>query len=167
LFAFFSIEGKIDMRYLTTDRVNATFLDCLFRPEEIEDGKPLVESIIVDGVIGKFGFHAGRLNKNSAVIKKLLLELPDEFFDVGGGGWAFQNLGKDKLGNSWADTHLTLEQLVCLGLAINHVEYCLPRSEWRTVVGSPYIRINRLKLKPLDVKTVNDLAEGSIELPTE
>ena len=58
---------------------------------------------------------------------------------------------------------------MCLGLAINHIEYCLPKSEWRKVKGSPYILVKGLKLKPLDVKTVNDLAEsvGVVELPTK
>lgn len=147
----------MNMGYLTTNRVNATFVDCLFRPEELEDGRPLLAPVIVDGLIGKWGFHRERLDINSDKIKKLLLELPDEFFDVGGGGWAFQNLCRDKHGDTWAYTYVTLEQLVCLGVAIDHVQYCLPSGECRRTVETEYIRINGLKLKPLDVKTVNDL----------
>lgn len=132
------------MSYLTTERVNATFLELLFRPDELENGKPIAESTIVDGVVGKFGFHSGRVEKNKTVIKKLLLDLPDEFHIVGDSGWAFMDLCKDKHGELWADTHLTLEKMICLGLAAGYIEYCLPRSEWRKIVGSPYIRVKAL-----------------------
>ena len=52
------------MGYLTIDRVNATFINCLFRPEELDGGRPLLDfngEPILDLVIGKRSEELGRI----------------------------------------------------------------------------------------------------------
>ena len=149
------------MGYLTADRVNATVRDVLFRPDELNSkGQPIVDSVVmVDGFLEPWGFHAERLEDNRNTIKKLLMEIPDEFFDVGGGGWSCKNLCKNNKGEDWTDSELIIEALVYLGLATGYLEYCHPKSEWRKIAGSPYVVCKGLKLKTLNVKTANELLE--------
>lgn len=128
---------------LTAEKVDEIFKDCLFREEEIKNGKSIKEPIKVEGLVNDFGFHPDRVNEHEEEIKSLLRELPDQFFKDGGGGWSFLNLCNDKNGNQWTDFHARMEQLVCLGIAIGKVKYNLPREAWGAFPGGvPYITID-------------------------
>lgn len=121
---------------LSSERVETIFKDCLFR-----DGEDTSEHIVAEGIIRNVGFHPGRIKEHHQEIHDLLAELPDTFRDS---GWSFLNACMDKHGNQWADLHRTMEQLVQLGIAIEEVEYCVPRDAWSLLPGGmPYFKVKQ------------------------
>lgn len=119
---------------LCAKTVNETFLHCLFHDEEIVDGKPPDNAMIVEGVMGKFELHPGRLAEKRSAIRDMMDELPAEFDE----GWSFLNMCMDKHGNHWAE-HPTVNELVVLGLAIGALKCLAPRELWPTLPGGmPY-----------------------------
>lgn len=52
------------MRKLTAEAVQKILRDCLFKKEEIVDGKPPADVVIVDGIVRKFGLHKQRLESH-------------------------------------------------------------------------------------------------------
>ena len=128
---------------LTAEKVDEIFKDCLFRDEEINNGKPIKEPIKVEGLVSTFGFHPDRVKEHEEEIKSLLQDLPHQFFKDSGGGWSFLNLCTTRDGTQWTDFHSRMEQLVCLGIAIGKVEYNAPREMWSILPGGvPYITID-------------------------
>ena len=122
------------------ERVEKLFLDCLFRDEEIRDGIP-EDAVTVEGLINKFGFHPGRLASHQKEIEKELSDFDDKFYIGKGGGHSFLNLCYTKDGEQWGE-HRNMEQLICLGVAVKKVQYCLPRDMWSMLPGGmPYISI--------------------------
>ena len=83
---------------MIAEKVFKIFEDCLFKDDEIISGKPIVEPIIVEGILNKFGFHPDRLKYHAEEIAGLLNELPSEFQETKGGGWSFLNACNDKDG---------------------------------------------------------------------
>jgi len=129
-------------RILTAEKVESIFIDCLFNEKETA-GK----AIIVEGIFGKFEFHPQRIEKNKKEIYKLLMELPDKFRKNIGGGWSFLNACIDKNGSQWGE-HKNIEQLICLGIGINVVEFLFQRDMWDAFPGGmPYFAILEMELK--------------------
>ena len=125
---------------LNSETVEKIFNECLFREEEIVNGKPIVEPVAVEGIMNKFGFHPGRIKASAREIKELLNELPKEFSD--GGGWTFLNMCTTKDGQLWTGLHQTCEQLMALGMAIGKVRYTMPKEFWAIMPGGvPYITV--------------------------
>ena len=120
--------------------VHEIFLDCLYK-----DGEPHDDAIVVDGIVSRFGLNPDRLAKHAPKVRDVLLEMPMQFHptaDGGGDGWSFLQLCVDKNGEQWAE-HPTMEQLICLGIALKMVRYLLPREVWEALPGGvPYIAIN-------------------------
>ena len=125
---------------LTAESVEQVFLDCLFRDDEIVDGKPKTEPVEVEGIIQIFGFHPIRLNEHKNEIIELLQELPKEFFKDSG-GWSFLNACIDEHGNQWGE-HWNTEQLLCLGIGLGIAKFQFPRSMWSAFPGEmPYVTV--------------------------
>ena len=123
-----------DTPILTSERVESVLKGCLF--SEGEDTSNLVRA---DGIVRSAGFHPGRLEEHKEEIIELLAELPDAFQESSGGGMSFLNACFDKHDNQWTDFHMSMEQLLLLGLAIGRVEYLLPRELWNSLPGGmPY-----------------------------
>ena len=126
---------------LTAESVEQIFLDCLFRDDELVDGKPEIEPIKAEGIIRNFGFHPIRLNEHKTEIIELLQELPKEFFKDSGGSWSFLNACMDEHGNHWGE-HRNIEQLFCLGIGLGIARFQFPRSMWSAFPGGvPYVTI--------------------------
>ena len=124
---------------LTAKNVHDVFERCLFKEEELKDGKPEGEYISVHGIMRNFGFHPERVKAEKKNIEDMLSNLPEPFSKDG--GWSFLKLCEDKNGNHWGE-HLTMELLMVLGIAIGKVEYSFPRELWRALPGGvPYITI--------------------------
>ncbi len=120
---------------LDPERVNAIFIDCLFR-----DGEDTSNHIKAEGIVSNVGFHPERLQSHRAEIEAMLDELPDKFKKSGGGGWSFLNACNDKHGNLWTGLHLRMEQLFLLGIGIGKVQYQMPREMWSVLPGGmPYV----------------------------
>jgi hypothetical protein len=128
---------------LSAERMHEIFMKCLFK-----NGEDTTNHIAVNGLTMNIGFHPGRIEENKAEIIEMLDCLPDNFKVGKGGGWSFLNMCNDKEGNQWADSHRTMEELVMLGLAIDMVDYNVPRPIWSSLPGSmPYIYIKSNKPK--------------------
>ncbi|MDR0955651.1 MAG: hypothetical protein LBM73_00825 [Candidatus Nomurabacteria bacterium] len=90
-----------------------TFLDCLFKEEEIIDGQPIVEPVKVindwfgrhTDFPGKIGFNPDRLEEHRPDVVKMLSQLPDGMKQSGDVGMMWLNGGyiegqKDHLGDN-------------------------------------------------------------------
>jgi hypothetical protein len=120
---------------LTPERVEAIFLDCLFREDEDTS-----QHVKAEGLVHHVGFHPQRIAQHAAEIAELLEELPAAFKKEGGGGMSFLNACEDKHGNQWTGLHVRMEQLFQLGIGIGKVEYLAPRSMWQVLPGGmPYL----------------------------
>lgn len=120
---------------LDPERVNAVFMDCLFK-----DGEDTSKYVKAEGIQHTVGFNPERLQSHKAEIEAMLDELPDEFKKSGGGGWSFLNACNDKRGNQWTGLHQRMEQLFQLGIGISKVQYQMPREMWSILPGGmPYL----------------------------
>ena len=127
----------IKMTKLSADNVHDIILKCLFKPDEKTDG-----SVIVEGVRLKIGFDPVRLEAQRVAITEMLSQLPDVFMQNIGSGWSFLNACNNNNGEQWADAHATIDELLCLGLAINKIAYNMPRALWQSLPGGmPYFYV--------------------------
>lgn len=126
---------------LNTERVERVLMACLH--DEDDD---TTNGVLVEGIVGTFGFRKDRLEAHRGAIMEMLSELPDEFRNVGsggGGGWSFLNACDDRHGEQWTSFHRSMDQLFCLGKAIGAVDEVLPREMWEVLPGRmPYYRVN-------------------------
>lgn len=126
------------MPKLTPEAVDSLMRDCLFAEGESNDG-----AIVVEGVVGRFGFHPGRIAANTDMIRELLEELPAPFQASSGGGWTFLNACEDRHGNQWTGLHQVMDHLFCLGIAAGKARWLLPRDLWAALPGGvPYVSVN-------------------------
>lgn len=121
---------------LTAKNVNRVFLNCLFNT-----GDDLSKTVEATGVILKCKFNPERLESHKEDIKSMLSQLPDEFMEKTGGGWSFLNACMTKDGTQWGE-HTTIDKLICLGLAIGKIEFCMDRMYWELLPGGvPYFMV--------------------------
>lgn len=129
---------------IDSERVTAIFKECLFKDEELVDGKPTIPYIVAEGIMYKTGLHIDRVTKNSEEISSMLDELPKEFHEETGGGSSFLNMCMTKDCQQWTGLHRVMDELIMLGIATNRVAYCLPREMWPSLPGAvPYIVIKK------------------------
>lgn len=115
----------------------------LYKDEEITDGQVPEGAVIVEGVIGGFGFHPERLDEKRELIVNIAKQLPTEFQVSRGGGWSFLNLCETKDGDQWTGLHRICNELICLLKALRMADWLLPREMWKTLPGGvPYLSIN-------------------------
>ncbi len=126
---------------LNGDAVSKLFMSLLFQENEVKDGKPIIEPKIGEGLRAKgYGFFPERIDAKKEEIKEMLLQLPNEFMQSGGGGWTFLNACVTKEGEQWTDFHEIMEQLFAMGNALDLCEYQLPRKMWPMMPGGvPYV----------------------------
>ncbi len=122
------------MAELSANRVDEIFGKCLHEGDESSETQ-----LKIRGVLHSVVFDKRKLDEYRAKIAELLLELPDDFMQSGGGGMSFLNACSDRNGRQWADLHLTMEKLFMLGMAIEKVRPLFPREMWSALPsGMPY-----------------------------
>ena len=126
-------------------KLEAIFLDCLYRAEEITDEHRAPEgAVIVQGVVRRYGLHPERVKKHDAEIVELLTDLPEEFYTDKGEGWSFLNLCINADGTEWTGFQSSMEQLCVLAIATGHGRWLLPPELWHSLPnGMPYIQFDR------------------------
>jgi len=122
------------------EEVNAVFVDCFYKTEELEGVKGFPDgAVIVDGIQGKFGFHPGRLKEYEPKVKAWLKALPHQFRQNGGGGWSFLNACNQDNGVQWTGFQQRMDQLFCLAMGLGLAKHQFPREMWPVLPGGvPY-----------------------------
>ena len=116
---------------LDPEEVNSVFGDCL-----AEDDLDTIES---DMVIAPVLFGRVNIERNHDLIRRMLMELPEQFRQSGGGGWSFLNACDDRHGTQWTGLHQRMGMLFALGQAAGLVKSLLPRDMWDALPGGmPY-----------------------------
>lgn len=124
---------------LTGENVNMVFMNCLFK-----EGENTSNHIPVEGITVRIGFHPERLEKNRQNIIDMLSQLPEQFHEGTGDGWSFLNACNNRAGEQWTGLQTIMEQLFCLGMAIDKVECPLPRDMWSILPGSmPFYMVRK------------------------
>lgn len=127
-----------ETKVLTAAHVWAVVWKCLFK-----QGEDIADRIVVEGIAHNVDLHRGRIEQHRQEIHDMLAELPDAFKTHAGPGESFPLMCFDRRGNQWATLHITMEQLVQLGIAIGEVEYTVPRDDWKNFPGGPYIMVKQ------------------------
>jgi hypothetical protein len=131
------------MAKLSAKEVTKIFMDCMYKEDEVPDGKPPEDAIIVYGVVTNVGFNPVRIKAHEQEIIEMLQELPPTFFKSTGGGWSFLNMCVDNNYELWTGEHAVVEQLFLLGAAIGKASFCMERDFWHVLPGGiPYITID-------------------------
>lgn len=126
---------------LTAENVNKVFDACQFDPNN-PNNTDSAEIQLVRGVKIEICFDVRSVQQFGVNIEDFLNRLPNTFKMSGGQGWSFLNMCVDIHGNQWCDDHITMDKLVCLGIASNLVQFFLPRNMWPTMPGGvPYIQV--------------------------
>ncbi len=134
--------------YPLGDRIKAILIDCFFKNEEMEDGKPIVPPIMVDGFTGKYGFHPERVARHKPEIIEILKLMPRAFFKDGGGGASFLHLCSTAAGQQWGE-HTDCEALVVIAFAAGLGKFAVARPLWNNLPGGmPYIIFDLSETQP-------------------
>ena len=130
-------------KHIDPDEVGSTFIDCLFRDEEMPPIGAPRDAVVVDGVLHTFGFNKARLESHREEVRAWLALLSPEFHKGGGGGWSFLNACFESGGVQWTGFHLRMEQLLTLGIGLGLAKWSLPREMWAILPGGmPYATID-------------------------
>lgn len=123
---------------ISARRVEEILMNCLYKDEEVIDGKPPEDTILAEGIMMKIGFHPERLESHREEIKEILSQLPSQFNE----GASFLQGCVDKNGNQWGE-HTNMDQLFMLGNALGYVKCPFPRAVWSSLPGGmPYYQID-------------------------
>ena len=127
-------------------RVHEIIVGCLYNDAELpKDGSAPPGAVIVQGVVGQFGFHPERLKAAQPKVEAVIREVvQDPFLASKSGGMSFLNLCEDRQGQQWAE-HRTMDELVCLSIGLKLATFPLPRYYWGTLPGGvPYVTFRNL-----------------------
>lgn len=120
-------------------------------PTDADPAYPYADRIgPIDMIVSAVFLNKKPLQDHAEQIMAMLLELPDEFRESGGGGWSFLNACNDRHGNLWTGEHRVMGMLVALGLGLGVVKYLVPRDLWPALPGGmPYFVVkDRTPLDP-------------------
>jgi hypothetical protein len=138
---------------LKASRVTEIFIDCLFREEELVNGRPTIEPIIVNGLTVDAGFNPDRVKQHADEIGELCEEIPDSFRNEL--GESFLAMCYDKHGNHWGEHH-NMQELMLLGMAIGKLERKVAINPFSMtnvhLMGSQSIKSESRDLLPLRVE---------------
>lgn len=124
---------------LDSQEIYAVFTACLYLPEEVPNGVPIVPPIRVEGILHDFGLHPDRVKAFEEKIKSWIKDIPVSFLKGAGGGYSFLNLCEDRKGNQWGQ-HQNMEQLFVLCSAIGKAGFNMKRDMWNILPGGmPYV----------------------------
>lgn len=129
------------MTELTSQNVERIFKSCLFdegyTQEDISERGIKCEGVFVQTILDDI-----KVNEHRTEILDMLSQLSDKFVRSKGGGASFLDMCCKKDGSPWTGDHRYVDLLVCLGLAVKELQYCLPRDYWNILPGRmPFIVI--------------------------
>lgn len=128
--------------HLTSQNVDTVFRSCLWSEEDVKmfSREELIKrSILIKGVVINIGFRPEGIEKHRESIILMLSDLSADFDS----GSSFLLAAQDKFGNMWGE-HRNVDQLICLGLAIDRIEFMMERELWDLFPGGvPYFKVKR------------------------
>ena len=115
------------------EKINKIFRNCLFdKTEEVTD------PLMVEGITINVGFNKKKIEDH----REEIIDLVDNLHPTFKEGWSFLNMCLNKDNIQWTGSHQTMQELLLLGLAIEKIEYLLPKEMWSILPGEmPYIKI--------------------------
>ena len=125
---------------LTPEAVETTAARMLYEehPDPIPD-----DAVLVDAIVGQYGFDPTRIERQKPSVAALLLELDDSFQKTGGGGTSFLNACNDRHGRQWTGLHAQMALLFAAGEACGLVKCLMPRELWEVLPGGmPYYQVD-------------------------
>lgn len=119
---------------LTADNVRAVFDDSLAASGE-------VPTLRAHGLFNEFFFNPGRLEVHRSAVRSFLGKLSTRYYVDRGGGHSAMAMGHRRDGEYWGGRP-DVERLICVGLALGLVDFCLDRRLWHLFpAGLPYVRL--------------------------
>lgn len=134
---------------LTAENVNKLMIHALPANKELDEaqrktltgGGEVPGYVVTQGVMGHFCFNKSRLEEKREDLVSMLKELDDKFFVGKGEGYSFLNACMTKNGRQWGE-HRNIDELICLGIGLGLVKFCMPREMWKVMPGGmPYFQI--------------------------
>ena len=120
---------------LTADNVEAMHELCLSNAENLG-------SFLVEGVKNAYWYDKRKIERHTKGIIEMLMQLPKTFRKSSGGGWSFLQMCMREDGIQWTGLHVTVEKLMCLGIACGKMEYLLSKDMWKVLPAEmPYLVI--------------------------
>lgn len=120
------------MTLISAKRIEEILIDCLIKDSDHIDCDKLPEDkvVIARGIVNGFGFHRERLETYRNEVQSMFEQLAPELKE----GISFLNMCVDKDGNQWGE-HADCEQLLCLGIGLEIIEYIVPKEMWQFLPG--------------------------------
>lgn len=123
---------------LTAANVHTIMMDSLYTNEEADAEHLPPDTVIVEGIVHRFGFHPERLARHREDVRSILREVHPTFISE---GWSFLNLTRRADGELWGE-QVDAEALMALGLALGLIIMQVPQRLWGILPGGvPYIRV--------------------------
>ena len=117
---------------LTADNVEKVFSECSTSVRN--------NFIAIEGINNNYIFDKDKIDEYKSEIKNMIYQLPKSFMKDNGGGESFLNMCMREDGYQWTGLHVTMEKLMCLGIAAELCKYVVPREMWKVLpCGMPYI----------------------------
>ena len=125
---------------LRTENVDKIFKDCLIEGiSTVEEAKER-GGLEVRGVRLNTFFDPIKLEQNKDDILSMLSKLDSSFYKEGN---SFLQLCTNSKNELWSSFHRQSDALLCLGIAIGAVQFCVQREDWDYLPGRmPYLKIN-------------------------
>ncbi len=115
------------------EKINKIFRDCLFN--KIEE---VIDPLMIEGITINVVFNKKKIEDH----REEIIDLVDNLHPTFKEGWTFLNMCLNKDNIQWTGSHNTMQELLLLGLAIEKIEYLLPKEMWSILPGGmPYIKI--------------------------
>lgn len=124
----------IDMP-LTAENVEKIHNICIGKAENID-------TFFVEGIKNTYWYNKKKIEQRTEDIEQMLSQLPKNFRKSVGGGWSFLQMCMRDDDVQWTGLHVTMEKLMCLGIACGKMEYLMPKKLWCALpAGMPYVVI--------------------------
>lgn len=120
---------------LSDEVVNSIFSYCLLSEEELDNGKPKVESTYCEGIKYDYLFSTERLDDK----KDNIVNLIDSIKEIDK-GISVKNLGIASDGKTWTNSLDTLEKVMALGVSTGYLFLPFPRTYDMMLINQlPYV----------------------------
>lgn len=120
---------------LTAENVEKIHNICIGRAEN-------TNTFFVEGIKNTYWYDKKKIEKRTEEIENMLMQLPKNFRKSVGGGWSFLQMCMRDDEVQWTGLHVTMEKLMCLGIACGKMEYLMPKELWCALpAGVPYVVI--------------------------